>query len=125
MKEQLLSLIDSLTSIKFDAFVPIIIIVVYVLSSILLYRNKNTREMIFRLMRVMRGLVSTLFILDGRLVIEDSELESKLTSKLEKEIIQDLLDKGLTRKILTEELSRYCVTVQRDGIDYLNETIVP
>lgn len=108
MKEQLLSLIDSLASIKFDAFLPIIVVVVYVFSSILLFRNKNTREMISRLMRIARELVSTLFILDARWSIEDSELESKLTSKLEKEIIQDLLDKGLTRKILSEELSRYC-----------------
>ncbi|EGR0637593.1 hypothetical protein E5T98_22385 [Vibrio vulnificus] len=52
--------------------------------------------------------MSVLFIFDARSRYEELELESTLTPKLEREIIQELLDKGITRKVLSKELNKYC-----------------
>ncbi|WP_336940826.1 hypothetical protein [Vibrio cholerae] len=108
MKEYLQSLVETVGSIKPDVFLPVIILSVYVLMFALMFRNKNTREMLLRTNRIIREMMSVLFIFDSRNRYEESEFENKLTPKIEREVIQELLDKGLTRKVLNKELSNYC-----------------
>ncbi|EGR0905812.1 hypothetical protein EIB97_24360, partial [Vibrio parahaemolyticus] len=108
LKEYLQSLVETVGSIKPDVFLPVIILSVYVLMFALMFRNKNTREMLLRTNRIIREMMSVLFIFDSRNRYEESELENKLTPKIEREVIQELLDKGLTRKVLNKELSNYC-----------------
>ncbi len=108
LKEYLQSLVETVGSIKPDVFLPVIILSVYVLMFALMFRNKNTREMLLRTNRIIREMMSVLFIFDSRNRYEESEFENKLTPKIEREVIQELLDKGLTRKVLNKELSNYC-----------------
>ncbi|WP_243976821.1 hypothetical protein [Vibrio natriegens] len=108
MTENIPSFVERLESLKFNALIPAIIIVVYVVFFALMLRNKNTREMLIRTSRFMREAMSVLFIFDNRSKYEELDLESSLTPKMEREIVQELLDRGITRKVLSKELSKYC-----------------
>lgn len=95
-------------AIKSDVFIPAIIIVIYVVLFVLMYRNKNTREILFRTRNVVREIMSLLFIFDSKDILRQPDLESTLTKNLERKVIQELLDKGITRKVIRKELDSYC-----------------
>ncbi|MDG2632792.1 hypothetical protein P7M35_23435 [Vibrio parahaemolyticus] len=73
----------------------------------LLLRNSRTRDAILQVSSLARGIVSLLFIIDpiDKSKHKDSDV---VTPKMEKEVIRELLDKGLTKKIIQADLENYC-----------------
>ncbi|WP_421346391.1 hypothetical protein [Aeromonas veronii] len=73
----------------------------------LLLRIGKTRRAIFQFSSLVRSIVSLLFIIEPEDKSKHGDSDV-VTPKMEKEIIRELLDKGLTKKIVQAELENYC-----------------
>lgn len=73
----------------------------------LLLRIGKTRSAIFQFSSLVRSIVSLLFIIEPEDKSKHGDSDV-VTPKMEKEIIRELLDKGLTKKIVQAELENYC-----------------
>ncbi|EKF9828370.1 hypothetical protein O1D21_003409 [Vibrio cholerae] len=87
------------------ALVMVLVVYLAILGSLL--RVAKTRGAIFQVSNLVKNIVSLLFIIDpeDKSKHDDSDV---VTPKMEKEIIRELLDKGLTKKIVQAELENYC-----------------
>ncbi|WP_162941113.1 hypothetical protein [Photobacterium salinisoli] len=90
----------------FELLAIFLMILLYV-GLFFLLMNKRVKRAIFNFFDIFRSFSSFLFILD------DVEYKNKrrdvLSSEaIEKEIILELMDRGITRKVISSELQRYC-----------------
>lgn len=106
--ESLITIINEAVAGDFLKFLAIISgMVLYLTLFGVLLRNTKTRDGYLQVLSMIRSVTSLLFIVDS----EDKHKRSNsyvVTPKMEREIIQELLDKGLTKKIVQAELESYC-----------------
>lgn len=80
---------------------------IYFVAFGLILKNARTRDAFLQFSSLARSIASILFIIDP----EDKHRHSDpdlVTPKMEKQVIRELLDKGLTKKIVQAELENYC-----------------
>ena len=80
---------------------------IYFVAFGLILKNARTRDAFLQFSSLARSIASILFIIDP----EDKHKHSDpdlVTPKMEKQVIRELLDKGLTKKIVQAELENYC-----------------
>ncbi|MEZ8547358.1 MULTISPECIES: hypothetical protein [Vibrio] len=72
-------------------------------------KNRKTRHTLFQMSSLIRSIASILFIIDPDDKHKPRHNDSDLLSPtMEKQVIRELLDKGLTKKIVQAELENYC-----------------
>lgn len=99
--------ITKLPSNSLKIMMSVMLAVIYLVILGWLLRLTKTRRAIFQVSNLVKSIVSLLFIIDPEYKSKHDDSEV-VTPKIEKEVIRELLDKGLTKKIVQAELKNYC-----------------
>ncbi|ELP2658945.1 hypothetical protein R1U56_004601 [Vibrio parahaemolyticus] len=100
-------IITKLPDYYLNIMAGLLVLVAYLAILGLLLRGAKTRGAIFQVSNLLRSMVSLLFIIDPEDKPKHGDSDV-VTPKMEKEIIRELLDKGLTKKVVQAELENYC-----------------